>query len=570
MSSSLNSRLHTPASSPPLQPYSEENIGHLAQENIANHDTKAAPIALQETPSKHHCHHSHSHSQQQLQHPQAMPFLSPKSHVDPIMLFHTAMISSSPPSKHSSSIPTTPKTFSHIIYSSPLYQGFKSSPVVHADSPSNIPHLIPLSNFKIHTSKPALQRAFDFESIAKRGLKRKHILIKKSSSSLRAENKSSILNSTSLYHRRRNFLNSRRKRQITASSPIQGGSPKFPDSLHFSNDSPVSEFTFTPQRVSTVNASPESLISRQLTLGIDPFGRAVVQNHGPTRLTPRMPTTPVQRPPLKPLIAEPVDKSLESSDDEDDDEDFRVVYDTVATPGGPLALSSRKPSLELKDTPNNDESSLLPSSNFSSPQKVESVSLSSRKVLRSSFSAYSPSSVFSSYSPALPGSAKEFSIISSPLSTPNRKFFVKSPKVPTKNFESIFPELKSPFLSGKPAKSSPLPKEADIKAITKPHEALGKEIVFKHPQTPQKSRTVDAKQAFCSAMLSSKHLTEQEKESMKLKSSLGVHNLGAFSFSPGPGKMYYEEARRNQHISTSPMFDEFIFGNFDESPTSRF
>lgn len=108
-----------------------------------------------------------------------------KTHVDPVMLFHNktmggfntwsiplASLSSSPPPQHRPS-PSTPKTFSNIIYSSPLYQGFRSSPV-HGNSPSSIPQLLPYTFKPQKKSSPiqqqakTLSKALDFENLLKR------------------------------------------------------------------------------------------------------------------------------------------------------------------------------------------------------------------------------------------------------------------------------------------------------------------------------------------------------------------------------------------------------------------
>lgn len=180
---------------------------------------------------------------------------SRSSHVDPSMLFNEFMPSlwSSPPvstsSIFTSSSPSTPKTFSNIIHSSPLYQGFHSSPV-RGGSPSSIPQLLPLSNRlrlplpASNSSRHILSKAFnsfpklDFESLARGGVgkntgPRLNKVSKnngtKSQSRRRPFLKDSRLISSSgnalgksLYDRRRAFFTKREP-----SSPSLPPSPKF-------------------------------------------------------------------------------------------------------------------------------------------------------------------------------------------------------------------------------------------------------------------------------------------------------------------------------------------------------
>lgn len=100
--------------------------------------------------------------------------------VDPSMLFHEFISTS--PLLHSSAFlssplpasagwspkgPSTPKTFASIMQSSPLYQGFYSSPV-QSNSPSNVPRLMPMS---LPSKRQRLAGAsfpkLDFESLAR-------------------------------------------------------------------------------------------------------------------------------------------------------------------------------------------------------------------------------------------------------------------------------------------------------------------------------------------------------------------------------------------------------------------
>jgi hypothetical protein len=152
-----------------------------------------------------------------------------KTHVDPVMLFHNktmggfntwsiplATLSSSPPPQGRPS-PSTPKTFSNIIYSSPLYQGFRSSPV-HGNSPSSIPQLLPYT-FKpskkpspIRQQAKTLSKALDFENLVKRKQAdpRFRQRSKKKRKIHRVSKQEPSGTTASLYLKRRSFLESRR------------------------------------------------------------------------------------------------------------------------------------------------------------------------------------------------------------------------------------------------------------------------------------------------------------------------------------------------------------------------
>lgn len=152
-----------------------------------------------------------------------------KTHVDPVMLFHNktmggfntwsiplASLSSSPPPQSRLS-PSTPKTFSNIIYSSPLYQGFRSSPV-HGNSPSSIPQLLPYTYIPSKKEPPIRQqpktllKALDFENL----VKRKQVdsccgqRNKKKQKLERTSEHAPSRTTASLYLKRRSFLESRR------------------------------------------------------------------------------------------------------------------------------------------------------------------------------------------------------------------------------------------------------------------------------------------------------------------------------------------------------------------------
>lgn len=105
--------------------------------------------------------------------------------VDPSMLFHefistspllySSAFSSSPASATavgwSPKGPSTPKTFASIMQSSPLYQGFYSSPV-QSNSPSNVPRLVPMSmSMSVPSKRQRLAAAtfpkLDFESLVR-------------------------------------------------------------------------------------------------------------------------------------------------------------------------------------------------------------------------------------------------------------------------------------------------------------------------------------------------------------------------------------------------------------------
>lgn len=152
-----------------------------------------------------------------------------KTHVDPVMLFHNktmggfntwsiplASLSSSPPSQHRPS-PSTPKTFSNIIYSSPLYQGFRSSPV-HGNSPSSIPQLLPYTFKPQKKSSPiqqqakTLSKALDFEKLVKRKQANSQCRKggKKKQKTMKVFGKAPDGSTSLIYSRRRDFLASRR------------------------------------------------------------------------------------------------------------------------------------------------------------------------------------------------------------------------------------------------------------------------------------------------------------------------------------------------------------------------
>lgn len=542
----------------------------LVQHTILEETSMPPPLQPQ-TPKRSSYYNTHS------------PFSQPRSHVDPTMLFNNTSAfnvssvlapSSSPPKSSSSfmfSSPSTPKTFSNIISSSPLYPYFRSSPV-HGTSPSRTPKLLPLlggSAFPLisssRPSRPVLAKPLeelpklDFEALARGGIRKQRGAKNKGHLHHSRRGRQTSLRSTartpemSLYQRRRAFLNSRRDRHVTASSPIVPGTPKFSDALHFSPRPPldlkrglnlfvdaslrsgtssdvVGDSTGSPRKRSSGKPVFQSLASafmssssssshlpkpRQISLSIGQDGRAVIKQEfaSPPRRMVSAQSAPPPAPPAVP--ADTFDSRYESSEEEDDEDEedvFEMECDDDSESEPEAASPTPKRSLR---------------SSFSSPLSFRNLDRGGS--FGSSFShskdkdaAMPLSSMTSSPSPfndRRGGSSSK--LMSSPMAGLQSPMSLRSPSSTThhphklKNLDSVFPKLQSPylkssrFLASRSESQMDSVSEVGTEADTDPDQST----VSNKSKGP---KPIDARKAFVAAVLSSQYYPEDAKQQARL------------------------------------------------------
>lgn len=465
--------------------------------------------------------------------------LNSRSHVDPSVLFNNATngfnglsvqgLSSSPPKSSSSyfcSSPSTPKTFSNIIHSSPLYPGFRSSPV-HGTSPSSLPHLVPFApgSKYPHIQAKGSRRVKGIDGLPKLGFEalakaRQRKLKKKRRKSFGSRFKSSP--EKSLYHRRRNFLNSRRDRNLTASSPIFPGSPKFGDALHFS---PKALHGDAPRGLGIIDLGSLRIPlpkPRRISLSVDTEGRAIIdQEFSPVKHTCQAPT-------------EVLDRRYESSEEED--EDYEESYESES-------------GVENSPTPRKARSILSTSTAFSESIPFLAPPFSHKPQLPNE----TPNSV-SSLSPFTDRAPMQ-SPTSSPLHSPLAfGRFLRTPSKLSKrqNLDDVFPELNSPRVSATPGNR------------IKSKNLLNSQIEDKTEEKISAPKCLNAREAFAQA-LQGKNGAENKQLAQTPPRKF------AASFSSGLG---LGQPKSNLgHLlsaSTSPTFEDFMFEGYEdwtESPS---
>lgn len=513
-------------------------------------------------------------------------------HVDPSVLFNSStnghghhtghssshILSSSPPKpmpSHMWNSPSTPKTFSTIIHSSPLYPGFRSSPI-HG-SPSSLPHLVPYAPSS-RTPFGRSNRSFrtlpklDFEALAKAG--RRHRVTKRSrktfgsNSSARHSRATKVSPNKSLYFRRRDFLNSRREKNMTASSPIFPGSPKFEDALHFHS----SRLMFGKGGLCvdlglTTKQQQPTFKPRKISLSVDNEGRAIVSQEAEAAAVKPAPIPPV----------ETLDSRYESSEEEDDEEEEEEEAEDE--------FGSEYIDSDVQNSPTPKKAGMFPSISSSfhgSPRQLAPPFFHKKQSQQQQQPPNgSPTSVSSS-SPKT-----DFASMQSPISSPlHSPLLFKSPRFSSglpkrqQNLEDVFPDINTPVATAKKSKVPATVEAASPGAPPRVEPTSSKphfpplEKLSNREEKPMGPKILNAREAFAHAINNSSrgsggagndmgdkmHYTPARSFSAAFGSGLGL--------SPGPCSLPKPDfplaPLSSSHVTSTPTFEDFMFDGYDD------